>query len=508
MKTKILFLNSEELIFYCIANSLQKKIDGEFYCIVESHQGVKDFMDNQNFVKFLKIWHLYDNIKTEKNVDIDYLRKFEDKYGESIWNFAYSERLFYPMYNKFHKFSDNEILSIIEQQCKFFESVLDEIKPDFLLIGLITRLPVYIIYKICQKKKIKVLTLDSAAFASRFTWTSKINEVENPENYLKIKHKSRSPEELRDYIKHHTSYASPYGGSSIGENSKSSKLKKLKAFVEFIFRPISEDYTTRYIHRGITKSKLLSYGTRFLLSLKRRRRENFLEKHTIHDVKNDDVFVYYPLHYEPERSLLMLAPFFTNQLSIIQNIARSLPVEYKLYVKDHPRMRETGWRKIHFYQSILDIPNVKLVSPKIKSSEILEQCSLVATLGGTTGLEASYYGKPSVVMGNADYSVLPWIHNVDNIKDLPSIIRTALNSKVDIEHLDAYTEYVEQNSFKFEKVSYWYQFSESFPYMGFLQKLDISPKKMDKFLKDTAPIFENISDEFIKKINKLSVQYE
>ena len=77
--------------------------------------------------------------------------------------------------------------------------------------------------------------LDSAAFASRFTWTSKINEVENPENYLKIKHKSRSPKELHDYIKNHTPYASPYGGSSIGENSKPSKLKKLKAFFDFIF---------------------------------------------------------------------------------------------------------------------------------------------------------------------------------------------------------------------------------------------------------------------------------
>ena len=36
--------------------------------------------------------------------------------------------------NPFYKFKKDEILNILERDCKFFESVLDEIKPEFLII--------------------------------------------------------------------------------------------------------------------------------------------------------------------------------------------------------------------------------------------------------------------------------------------------------------------------------------------------------------------------------------
>ena len=38
---------------------------------------------------------------------------------------AYSERSFYK-FNDYYKFSGDEILSILEQECRLFEKVLDE----------------------------------------------------------------------------------------------------------------------------------------------------------------------------------------------------------------------------------------------------------------------------------------------------------------------------------------------------------------------------------------------
>jgi hypothetical protein len=68
--------------------------------------------------------------------------------------------LFYR-FNKFYKFSTEEIWSILEQECKFFERVLDEIKPDFF----ITREPMLhqdeIFYQMCRSKGIKVLITSS-----------------------------------------------------------------------------------------------------------------------------------------------------------------------------------------------------------------------------------------------------------------------------------------------------------------------------------------------------------
>ena len=500
MNSKILFWISEELIYYCIANALQKKIDGDFYCIVESHNGVKKFFEQQDFVKFKKIWHLYDNVKIKDSIDYEYLKNFEKKYNINIWDLGFSERIFYPDYNKFHKFSYKEILSIIEQQCKLFELVLDEIKPEILLIGVVTRLPTYIIYKLCKLKNIKVLTLESAKFGSRFTLSQQIDRIDNPENFKQVQNKNRTVEQLNDYLTHYAPYISPYTGSSISKNFKNSKLKKLQAIIEFTFLPIDQNYKTQYIHLGKNKSKLLTQGTNFILSLKRSNRERFLNKYCIRKFDKSEPFIYFPLHYEPERELLIQAPTYSNQLSLIYNIARSIPVGYMLYVKDHPRMEDNGWRKTDYYQSILNLPNVKLIHPSIKASEVYSHCSLIVTLLGTAGLEASFYGKPSVVLEDTDYSVLPWVHKSENLKSLPETIKTALNSTVDNSALDTYTEFVDQNSFEFDKTSYWFQFNERFPYIGFLQELKIPTNEIKIFLDDTSEIFEKISDEYARKI--------
>ena len=66
---------------------------------------------------------------------------------------------------------------------------------------------------------------------------------------------------------------------------------------------------------------------------------------------------------EPERTLLIDAPFHTNQLDIIKNLAKSIPINYKLFVKEHPSMAHREWRDVSFYKEILSLPNVVLIHP-------------------------------------------------------------------------------------------------------------------------------------------------
>lgn len=503
MKPKFLFWISEELIYYCIANSLQKKIDADFFGIIESHEGIKKFMEQQKFVKFSKIWHLYDHVSLNGSLpDIEYLESIEEKYDLNIWDIGYSERLFYPKFNKYHKFSQDEILSIIEQQCKLFETVLDEIKPDFLLIGIITRIPTYFIYRLCQARKIKVITLESAKFGSRFTLSSQIDKLDDTKDFVNVESDDKTLEQLRGYLNHYKPYTTPYFGSSVKEGFKISKFKKLKAFFDFLFLPTNENYTKRYPYLGRTKFNILLKGTNFRLKFKRKSHENFFKKFCLKEIKNEP-FVFFPLHYEPERELLIQAPFFNNQLALISNIARSIPVGYKLYVKEHPRMHEIGWRENDFYQHILDLPNVELLYPSIKIDQILPKCSLVITLLGTAGLEASFHRKPTIVLEETDYAVLPWIFYPSNIRDLPKIIKQALRTNIDVDLLNKYTKFVDQNSFEFDKRRYWFEFNEQFPYSGFLKDLEIPLNTMEIFLHKTDKLFEKLSDEFLKKINIL-----
>jgi hypothetical protein len=71
-------------------------------------------------------WFFHDHIKkTQQLPDLDYLKNFEKKYQINLWKLALNERFFY-MHNRFYQFTKQEILSILEQESKLFETVLDE----------------------------------------------------------------------------------------------------------------------------------------------------------------------------------------------------------------------------------------------------------------------------------------------------------------------------------------------------------------------------------------------
>ena len=90
---------------FLLANSLQKKINGEFYAIFDVTDRQKPFYQKQKLVDFKKIWFFHDAIsKPQKKVDVEFLTSFEEKYNINLWLLALNERLFYE-YNEFHKFS-------------------------------------------------------------------------------------------------------------------------------------------------------------------------------------------------------------------------------------------------------------------------------------------------------------------------------------------------------------------------------------------------------------------
>ena len=120
MAKKILFWVTPNLLNFGIANSLQQNNDFELYSIIDAPDNSKPFFINQQIVNFSKHWFFHDQIKKQRNYDLKYLKKFEEKYGINLWLDLINERTFSD-FNKFHTFSRTEILSIIEQECKFFE---------------------------------------------------------------------------------------------------------------------------------------------------------------------------------------------------------------------------------------------------------------------------------------------------------------------------------------------------------------------------------------------------
>lgn len=135
-------------------------------------------------------------------------------------------------------------------------------------------------------------------------------------------------------------------------------------------------------------------------------------------------YAYFPLHLQPEMTTMVLAPFWQDQLGLIENIARSLPPDLKLYVKEHVPM--LGERRTEDYRRLKAIKNVRLVSPFASSLDLSRKAALVITITGTVGWEALLLGKPVITFGEVFYNALECVQKCRAIADLPLLIRKTL----------------------------------------------------------------------------------
>jgi hypothetical protein len=139
-------------------------------------------------------------------------------------------------------------------------------------------------------------------------------------------------------------------------------------------------------------------------------------------------YALYPLNTEPEVALLAFGRPYRNQIETVRNLAVSLPVGWKLVVKEHPNAY--GYRRAGFYRKLRQIPNVLLAGPRGDTGRLIDGSSLVALVFGTIGLEAIIKRKPIVVFCRTPYAVFPrnMVRYVDNLWELGAEIRDLLAS--------------------------------------------------------------------------------
>lgn len=119
-------------------------------------------------------------------------------------------------------------------------------------------------------------------------------------------------------------------------------------------------------------------------------------------------YVLYALHFQPEASTLVQAPMYVDQLALLRDLAASLPIGHRLYVKEHLSSR--GRRPLAFYRALRAIPAVRLLSPDEDSFALVREARAVAVLTGTIGWEALMLGRPVVSFGDVFYNLLPHVH--------------------------------------------------------------------------------------------------
>ena len=490
MNPKILFWLGPDYTHYCISHYLQKLYDCDLYGIIDIPNKQKTFFEKQNLVNFKKTWYIFDNILKNHKSNMENLVKFEKNYGVNLWNLAINERHFYRF--NLEKFSDEQILSILEQGCTLFEKIIDEIKPDFLITKWASRHYHQLLIDLCVKKGVKVIQLGQPKIGYKMLISQDPSKIDGVINLNHVTTKNRSFEELQKFIKkfNMTKHQKEF------DTKKQTKLGFLNTGIEYIFskNDLDDNHYDYFFGSGKWKN------IRYILTSpnKRKSRKKFLDSLTENIPSKP--FVYYPLAVDMERNLLINAPFYTNQIEIIRHIAKSLPINYTLVVKENPAQVSRDWRSLSDYKEIMEIPNVLLINPNVSYDELLKKSSLVVLIGGTTGFEAAFYGKSSITFSDMIYSLLPSVFRVKNLEELPDLIQSALMYKPESDSLDKYLSLIEENSFDFDYLDFLNKFSNTFYREDRLTNVDIPESKMKEFLDKNKSILELVTNEHIKKM--------
>ncbi|MDE2001606.1 MAG: hypothetical protein KGI60_03540 [Patescibacteria group bacterium] len=229
---------------------------------------------------------------------------------------------------------------------------------------------------------------------------------------------------------------------AIPSHAARSVLFAARSIIAYIGNPDKSDYTLENPFRA-----LFNKTVRKIRGLR-----NLNDLYDNPDLKED--FAYFPLHFEPEFTTLLYAPFYTNQINLLWQISKSLPVHFKIYVKEHPSMLE--YRPTAYYKELKKIPNLKLVHHKTKSFDLITNSKINFVITGTTGMESALLKKPTISFGDVFYNTIPSIKRCREIESLPELVKEQLEHfRYNDEEIIDFLAAIFEDTIPFDYVSLW-----------------------------------------------------
>jgi hypothetical protein len=478
-----------------IANSLSKNNEYNFTGIVTTKQDIS-FFKNQNILKFEELLYYPECYINKSKINIENIRSLEKKYNLNLWLDIFSERSFYKYWTDFYKFSKNEILSIIENSLLFFIEILEKNKPDLILMqhpG--ENISNLLLYRLAKNQGIKILFPNPTYIHNKIVISNNIenNEILDEYNKLIINYKNDEKKFDADYIKK-TNLSETV---NVQSNYNSGTTNFSQKFNHYVKR-LSNDSELIYKNFGKTKLKMIRYKIKNYFRVKNRGK--FLDSNSI-KIINDEKFLYFPLQSEPESKILTSSPFYSNQIQIIENIAKAIPIDYVLYVKEHPIQKMKLWRSIKDYKDIIKIPNVKLVNPYVNAQELITKCSGIISISGATGFEALFHKKPVIIFADEFYEEISSVKKIKTYAELHEEIKIMLSkTKIQNNELNALMESLENTSIS---VPYFSMIKDGIT-LSSIQRhennVELTQKKFKEFYEFYNESFETITTAINNKI--------
>ncbi len=340
---------------------------------------------------------------TKELIDIDYIFSFTKYFGNDFYNKTIiADRRLGKAYVSGGLVRPNKMadLSIkypgdyqnryMHGALKFLDNLFKEISFELIFLYTVAGAPAVLLSFFANIHKVNLRRFQHSRIKNRHhldkSYNGSMTIIKEKFNQNDSIHSSESLDEAKNYLKKFRNKPSIPEYSEFNNKKRSKPSRMLIFYILYLLAYNFHFILPKKIKDKLTKDKLRHKWFYFKRSLSLRFFSNKF------DMKGPrGKYVYFPLHVDPEASTMVLSPYFTNQLAIIENIAKSLPADYSLVVKEHIPM--IGFRPKNFYKKIKSFPKVKLIHPKFDQFTLIKNSSIVSVISGTAGLEALMLGK-------------------------------------------------------------------------------------------------------------------
>lgn len=322
--------------------------------------------------------------------------------------------------------SMDERLSIIKKCVTFWTDIYDTYKPSFIVNEVVALEISEIMYIEARKRGIRYLAFGAFPVKKSFYWHVTPFHSSMPEKIDSIIPSEQDYVDARAYIdKVNTG---PIDNPFIIEYKLGKDLARLIELVKHLLYSIK-------IYFGVRNKviKQISYGNAIGYYVNEIKhyfnyiiRGNRYDK--LEDLKDSDVCVFYPLHFEPEATLFYMSAYYDNQFALIENLLKCLPENQLLLVKEHPAqagyLAEKRWKNLK-----KRFPNLRCVKAEVSSKEVILRSKTVITLVSTAGFEATILGKEVIVLGKIYFDIFDGVNYCSTFEEIYDLLRNKVAYK-------------------------------------------------------------------------------
>ena len=371
--------------------------------------------------------------------DQDYLDMLEREYTHfkplGLQLMASQENTKHYHYRKYWPVTtDAENKYWLELNYKNIIRIVDEYKPDVILDTDNAELQRTVLIEVAFKRGIPYATIEYGkygfykypSFQNSYSIDPYFRELYEEAAKLSAEELSEEYAYIRDFREKSSIMNNEFAGTVTSQYERTPLIKSMKIMLGKWNYFWDQDHTAKNAARKKRSGMLYATTPEYLkyyLDVERIKRKLLVPNKYFENPVEGEKYVYMPLHLIPESSVFVKASFYVDELNLMEQVSKSLPAGWKLYVKEHQAM--LGERDLSFYKRAAELANVRVVQLNYYKDPKpwITKAVGVVTITGTAAYEAALMGKKSIVFGDVPFSLIDGITRIRSFEDLPEAIR-------------------------------------------------------------------------------------